>query len=99
VVRVLHPLQITKTRMTPQVEALLDAYDEKRRAAGFVAPGSAEEARLVEQLDARREEERDERPHRGAQLAGARIVGGVWTEFYAVPIRGSSKRKIIEVRP
>jgi hypothetical protein len=97
-VKIPHPLQISKTPMTPQVEALLAGYDERRRAAGFVAPGSAEEARALDWMDAAREE-RDESPHRGAQLAGARIVGGEWREWYSVPVRGTNRRKIIEVGP
>jgi len=93
-----HPLNVSPTKMTPSVEKILDCWEEKQRASGKLRPGSDEEESIIFEMDWRREE-RDESPHRGAQLVSARIVGGEWREWYSVPVRGTNRRKIIEVGP
>jgi hypothetical protein len=101
-VKIPHPLEISKTPVTPRVELILEQWDERRRAAGLVAPGSVEEARALDRISDLRYEERqreESRATRGGTLAGARIEGGEWIEYRALPTPGSSRKRIIRCEP
>jgi hypothetical protein len=79
---------------TPEEHGLMDHWLEleRRRHPGRVEPGSEEEERALEQIEAAREDERTrDHPQRAGRLVSGRIEHGEWVEYRALPRRGIAR--------